>query len=243
MPPTKRINAWSSPRNVSTAFMYAFAQREDTQVFDEPLYAHFLSKTTTEARHPASQEILASQEQDGEKVVRDILLGAHQKPVAFFKQMAHHLIQLDEGFLFQMDNILLIRDPRAIIASYSKVIPNPSQQDVGVVKMYELYQKLKAGGSLAAVIDSSVLLSDPRRVLRELCRRLAIPFEERMLSWPAGPRPEDGIWARHWYSNVHRTTGFAPYQERRYQLPSHLEKLAESCRPYYETLYQASIQL
>jgi len=36
-----RINLWSSPRNVSTALMYSFAQRLDTTVVDEPLYAYY----------------------------------------------------------------------------------------------------------------------------------------------------------------------------------------------------------
>lgn len=40
----KRICLWSGPRNVSTALMY-LAQRADTVVYDEPLYAHYLSKT------------------------------------------------------------------------------------------------------------------------------------------------------------------------------------------------------
>ena len=38
----KIICLWSCPRNISTALMYSFAQREDVQVFDEPLYAHYL---------------------------------------------------------------------------------------------------------------------------------------------------------------------------------------------------------
>ena len=39
---TLRIQLWSGPRNVSTALMYSFAQRPDTRVVDEPLYAHYL---------------------------------------------------------------------------------------------------------------------------------------------------------------------------------------------------------
>ena len=42
---TLRINCWSGPRNISTSFMYAFRQRSDTTVFDEPIYAHYLRVT------------------------------------------------------------------------------------------------------------------------------------------------------------------------------------------------------
>ncbi|MBQ36281.1 MAG: sulfotransferase family protein, partial [Gemmatimonadaceae bacterium] len=32
----QRLCLWSGPRNISTALMYCFAQRADTQVVDEP---------------------------------------------------------------------------------------------------------------------------------------------------------------------------------------------------------------
>lgn len=243
MPGTiKRINTWSSPRNVSTALMYAFAQREDTRVFDEPLYAHYLSSTDGRVLHPGADEILASQERNGEKAIREILLGKYDKPIAFFKQMAHHLIGLDESFLLEMDNVLLIRDPAAIIHSYNKVIPNPSMEDIGIEKMYSLYQFLSKTGKLAAVVDSRELLADPASVLRQLCQRLDIPFDEAMLSWRPGARPEDGVWARYWYSRVHQSSGFEPYRELSFELPPRLQALASACRPFYDQLYEVAIK-
>lgn len=185
-----RINIWSSPRNISTAFMYAFAQRGDTTVFDEPLYAHYLRRSDTTAEHPGTPEILQSQENDGEKVVQNLILGNHPTDVVLFKQMTHHLIHLNEDFLFKTKNILLIRDPRRIIASYAKVIANPQMHDIGIQKQYELFQKLAKGGNVAAVVDARELLLNPRRVLEILCQKLDIPFDEKMLSWRAGARPD-----------------------------------------------------
>ena len=243
MPDTlKRINAWSSPRNISTAFMYAFAQREDTRVVDEPLYAYYLSKTDSPVAHPGRDRILPSQSQDGAEVVKEVLLGPYDRPVVLFKQMAHHLIHLDERFLLEMENILLIRDPRAILLSYSKVIPNPTMADVGILKLSELYRTLSSHGKLAAVIDARELLLDPAAILAQLCQRLSLPFEKRMLSWKPGPRPEDGVWAPYWYAAVHRSSGFQPYQPPQGSLPAHLEPLAEACRPYYEELYEAALK-
>lgn len=237
------INLWSSPRNISTALMYSFAQRPDTIVFDEPLYAHYLLHTDTQADHPAREEILATMENDGEKVVRDLILGQHPRPVALFKQMTHHLIQLDEEFLGKTLNVLLIRDPRAIIASYAKVIPNPTIADVGVKKQVQLMQTLNQRGTLRAIVDTQDLLRQPEAMLRQLCARLDIPFYPSMLEWPPGPRPEDGVWAPYWYDRVHRSTGFMPYQPRHYPLTGTLARLAESCRPYYEELYQHALQV
>lgn len=223
--------------------MYSFAQRPDTVVFDEPLYAHYLRHTTTQAQHPAEQEILATMENDGEKVVRDVILGQHSKPVALCKQMTHHLIQLDEAFLGKTKNVLLIRDPRAIISSYAKVIPNPTIHDVGIKKQWQLMQTLQAKGTLDAVVDTQDILRAPQNMLRRLCRQLGIPFYAAMLHWPAGPRPEDGVWAPHWYDKVHSSTGFRPYQPRTYHLTGPLAGLARTCRPYYEALYEYALQV
>lgn len=232
-----RINLWSSPRNISTALMYAFAQRPDTRVVDEPLYAHYLTHATNPPPHPGHAEILASQPQDGRRVVAHMLdPAAFERPVVVFKQMTHHLIELDREFLSDMQNVLLIRDPRAILASYSQVIQTPTAADIGIPQQFELWQQLKDRKALAAVLDAQLLLQDPRSVLSQLCARLNLPFFEAMLSWTAGPRPEDGVWAPYWYGNVHRSTGFQPYRPRTYELRPDLEAIAAECRPAYEAL-------
>jgi len=238
----KRINAWSSPRNISTAFMYAFAQRADTTVVDEPLYAHYLSTAGEALAHPGTPEILESQEREGQRVIEEVLFGDYPTEVVLFKQMTHHLLQLSWDFLTDMNNIMLIRNPREIIASYAKVIPHPTIQDVGVELQYELFRHLRQIERLDAVIDARELLLNPTKVLRQLCDRLELSFEEDMLRWEAGPRPEDGVWAKHWYHRVHQSTGFQPFVERQIVLPPHLEKLADRCRPYYEALFPYAIK-
>ena len=47
---TSPICLWSGPRNVSTALMYSFAQRNDVRVVDEPLYGHYLKVTGAQHR-------------------------------------------------------------------------------------------------------------------------------------------------------------------------------------------------
>ena len=64
---TKRINLISGPRNISTALMYSFANRPDTEVVDEPMYAHYL-KSTGIRYHPGTEEILDSLPEDIEEV-------------------------------------------------------------------------------------------------------------------------------------------------------------------------------
>jgi hypothetical protein len=87
------------------------------------------------------------------------------------------------------------------------------------------------------VIDSTDLLRAPEPTLRALCAALDVPFDPAMLSWPAGRRDTDGVWAPHWYDSVWRSTGFGPYREpQQTQLPPELEPLAERCQPYYEEM-------
>lgn len=236
-----RINVWSSPRNVSTAFMYAFAQRADTTVVDEPLYAHYLSKTDTQAKHPGTEEVLQVQDSDGEAVVRSVILGDYPTPVVLFKQMTHHLIQLDWSFMQQTKNVMLIRDPRAIIASYAQVIPNPGLHDVGVALQTQVFEYLSQHNCLTAIVDATQLLKNPGYVLEQLCHALGLEFTTDMLHWPAGPKDYDGVWAPYWYDQVHQSTGFQPYQASRYALPLHLEPLAAACQPHYERLLAHAI--
>ncbi len=237
-----RLNLWSSPRNVSTALMYAFAQRSDCQVVDEPLYAAYLAHFP-ELDHPGRAKILQSQANDPAEVIQRLLRGPYPHPVVVYKQMTHHLAALpDWSFAREMANVLLIRDPRAIIASYSKVIPEPTLQDVGIALQHRLYAYLQKQDALQAVLDARELLRNPPEVLRQLCERLGIPFDKAMLSWPAGPRPEDGVWAQYWYRRLHRTTGFQPHVEREITLNEQQEALAATCQPMYEDLKQYALR-
>ncbi|NUM49055.1 MAG: sulfotransferase family protein [Anaerolineales bacterium] len=231
-----RICLWSGPRNISTALMYAFAQRTDTTVFDEPLYAHYLSKTPARAYHPGAEQVIAEMENDGEKVVQNLILANHPTPVVFFKHMTHHLNDLNWDFLDQTVNILLTRDPRDMLPSYGAVIETPTLRDVGYAHHVELLEYLQARGQNPPILDSKQVLLNPRKVLTELCTRIGIPFQDQMLHWQPGPRPEDGSWAKYWYHSVHTSSGFAPYQPKTTPFPPHLEPLLAECLQYYEPL-------
>lgn len=238
----KRINVWSSPRNISTAFMYSFAQREDMTVVDEPLYAHYLINSQTEANHPGTKEIIDTMENDGEKVVKNMLHQPYPTPNVLYKQMTHHLIDLEEEFLLKMDNILLIRDPKRIIASYAKVVENPAMHDIGIKMQYDLFKKLNTKGKVAAVVDAKELLLHPEKVLHQLCNKMGLSFSKNMLQWKQGARPEDGCWAKYWYANVHQSSCFQPYVEKKIELFGNLAVLASKCQPYYDYLFQFAIK-
>ena len=231
----------SNPRNLSTALMYSFAQRQDTRVVDEPLYAYYL-KIRPDVDHPGKEEILASMSSNLQEVIEDVFLKTYDRPVVFFKNMAHHLIAMELDFMLSMTNLFLIRNPKQLIASIGKVMQQPEMEDIGSQQQYELYHWLKAKGQNPVVLDSGELLKDQEGVMQKLCTALDIPFDPHMLAWEAGARPEDGVWAKYWYHNIHQTTGFSRQETSSRPLPEHLKPLYEEARPYYEALYQHSIK-
>lgn len=229
------LNLISGPRNISTALMYSFAQRSDTVVVDEPFYACYLSKTGL--NHPGREQVLDSQSSE-EEVVKKNLFAQQQKPVLFIKNMAHHIEILNDDFLSKCKNIFLIRDPKQLIASYAQVIEKPAMRDIGIEHEYHLFQKTKD----AVVIDSGLVLQNPESVLKQLCARVGLKFEPSMLQWEAGPKSYDGVWAPHWYANVHRSTGFEKQATSDRPLPSHLLPLYEDASIHYQKLLQHALK-
>lgn len=232
---TKRLFLWSGPRNISTTLMYSFAQRADCVVYDEPLYGAYLEHTSAKKYHPSAQAILDDMECDPLKVV-SIMVGVQPKKVAFFKNMTHHLMDLDKAFLKNGFNILLTRNPREMLPSFDKIIPNPSLHDVGYAAHIKLLEYFEQEAIPYAVLEARKVLENPEGVLKKLCQAADIPFDAAMLRWPAGARPEDGIWAAHWYKSVHASTGFKPYEANEEAFPKHLNKLLGECQKLYAQL-------
>lgn len=237
----KTICLWSGPRNVSTALMYSFAQRGDTQVIDEPLYGHFLR--VSNAVHPGRDEAMASMNCDGEAVMNALLKDspADLVTVLFLKQMAHHLVDIDAGFMDQTENILLIRNPGDMLQSLTIQLPHAGLADTGLATQWQLYLDLVAKGQQPAIIDSRELLLDPAGILGKLCQHLDLEFDTAMLSWPAGRRKEDGVWEKYWYHAVHKSTGFAPYKPKS-PCPEALHELLDECQPYYDLLFNHALR-
>lgn len=241
-PAVVRIAMWSGPRNVSTALMRSFGNRPDTFVCDEPLYAHYLERTG--APHPGAEEVMARQERDWPKVV-SFLTGPtpEGKRIFYQKHMAHHLLpEIGRDWLDGLTHCFLIRDPREMLLSIDKVLPVLKLEDTGLPQQVEVFDHVqKRTGRAPPVVDARDLLSDPRSVLGKLCQALGVPFLENMLSWPQGRRSTDGVWARHWYGAVEKSTGFLPYRPKPDPLPAALKDLHRQCMEHYRVLHARRI--
>ena len=158
------------------------------------------------------------------------------------KQMAHHLVEISHDFFAHTHNILLTRDPVDMLPSLVNQLKIPTLRDTGYKMQAQLLHEFHALCQKYPVLDSRELLKNPRHVLTKLCETLNIPFDPTMLTWKAGPRPEDGVWAKHWYHNVHKSTGFQPYRPKTESFPDRLRPLLEKCQPYYDQLYDHAIK-
>ncbi len=239
-----RIAMWSGPRNISTALMRSFENRPDCVVSDEPLYGAWLAATGEP--HPMAAKIIAEMECDYGRLF-DTLTGPvpGNRPLWYQKHMCHHLLDdtpLD--WLGALCNVFLIRHPRRVVASYLKMRDRISPEAIGLPQQWRLFRFCREQtGTTPLVVDSDRFLEQPEAQLRQLCERLGIPFTEAMLSWPAGPRDSDGIWAPHWYRAVWKSTGFAPPRGSVDSLPEAGEAVVDSCLPIYQKLRVHAIDI
>ena len=239
-----RIAMWSGPRNISTAMMRAWENRGDTAVWDEPFYACYLDATGID--HPLDAEVIAAGETDWRRVVERLLGGVPdgQHPIFFQKHMTHHLLpEIDRGWMDSVVNCFLIRDPREVLASYARMRSTVTVEDVGMLQQAEIFDFVEARrGAAPLVLDARDVLENPSGVLGTLCAEVGVEFTDRMLAWPPGPRDSDGVWAKHWYRSVHRSSGFQPYVSKARPLSEHLESLARECEPRYRRLWERRLR-
>ena len=238
------IAMWSGPRNLSTAMMRSFENRKDTVVFDEPFYAHYLS--VTELNHPGRDQILDFQSTNWDEVVEKCRNTSFQKEsLCYQKHMAQHNLQgFDISWIKDVQNCILIRDPKCVIASYRKKLPIEDERHLGYIQQAEIIEFLeKERGITPPIIDADDILKNPESMMKKLCNVLDIVFYKSMLSWPAGARDSDGVWGAYWYEGVYESTGFKPYIKKEVNLDQKLSDIYEKCKKHYDSFYKKRIKL
>ncbi len=230
------IAMWSGPRNLSTAMMYAFGNRTDCAIWDEPFYAAYLAATGLD--HPMRDEIIAAGETDPAQVAARCTGSVPAgKPHFYQKHMAHHMIDgFPRGWMAELTNVFLIRHPARVVASYVRKREHPTLDDLGFRRLVDLYDHAVSLGQSPVVIDSADIRADPRAALSRLCERIGLPFEAAMLSWPSGGHRDDGPWAPHWYGAVHRSSGFDGPEDPLKDLDEDYAELVCAALPWYEAL-------
>ena len=236
---TLKIAMWSGPRNISTALMRSFENREDTFVSDEPFYAHYLQQTGID--HPMRKEVIEAGNSDWDEVSQYLTgIIPQDKSVWYQKHMAqHNLPGVDLDWTGRLTNCFLIRNPREVILSYSKKYEITSVYQLGFPQQFDLFTKLRGITKIAPIVlDSKDVLMNPNNMLQKLCEKLEIPFSDKMLSWPLGKRDSDGVWGQYWYDNVEKSTGFKAYQKTDDKIPNKYAVIYEKSLKYYQQLFE-----
>jgi hypothetical protein len=231
-----RIAMWSGPRTVSTALMRAWENRSDCAVWDEPLYPWWLMHTGME--HPGRDEVLLHHKGDLNLATLTARLAESPSPILYQKHMSHHLLpEVPREWMEGARHAFLVRNPSRMLASLAAKIPNATLQDTGLPQQVELLRWLDDQGHPApVVIDSDDVLASPRSILSSLCKSLMVPFDEKMLSWPAGSRQSDGAWAPYWYDSVVASTGFGPPANILAMVPERQQAILPACEDLYDEL-------
>ena len=169
--------------------MRAWDSRCDTRVIDEPFYAHYLEYTGYD--HPGADEVIRCGETDWRKVIAGLLENCGAESIVFQKHMTQHMLpHIARDWLGEVSNCFLIRDPRRMLLSFSKVIANPRLDQTGLPQQVALFDAVRATtGEVPPVVAAKEILLDPAAMLRKLCDALDIALAAgRCCSWQAGPR-------------------------------------------------------
>ena len=122
---------------------------------------------------------MASQPTDWRKVT-DALRGPIPDglPLWYQKHMTHHFLpEVDRGWLKDVTNCFLIREPLRVVASYRLKQPDVKVEGLGYLQQAEIFQRVADHrGEPPIVIDSKEMLVNPAAGLKLLCAALEIPF-------------------------------------------------------------------
>lgn len=227
------IYMWSGPRNLSTALMRSFENREDTKVWDEPFYAYYLKET--KKNHPLANEIINKYETNLEKIID--LVTEENDFIYFQKHMSHHIIKkIPINWIAKGINCFLIRHPKEVLLSYIQKNDLIDSNDLGYPAQLRLFNYIKTSNKKILVIDAKDLSEKPEIILKKICKKINIPFTEKMLNWPKGRRDSDGIWEKIWYKNVKSSTSFNKILNKEYEIPKKYNHIYNECLRIYDQL-------
>ena len=235
------LAVWSGPRNISTALMYSFGNRDDFEIIDEPFYGNYLIETGLD--HPMREEIILSQPENVTDVIDNLtkdrsIIGKN----LYQKHMTHHMVRsVPRGWLDQVKHVFLLRHPARVISSFAKKYNRISEQDIGFKKQVELFLEITERGLNPIVVNSEDIRKRPEETLTKLCNRINLGFQKSMLSWSKGGHIKDGVWASHWYGSAHKSTGFSGPEDKLPNLKGRNANLAEASMPFYSSLLKFAI--
>ena len=234
-----RIFMWSGPRNISTALLRSFSNRDDTIVYDEPFYSYYLKET--QLNHPMREKIINYYPTNEKEIIKLIL--RNENKIFYQKHMTHHILtKTNIDWLNKGINCFLIRHPAKVINSYIKKNKLKNITDIGFDQIYRLFNHVKDNITKNIIIvNADVLLEDPEKYIKKICNKLEITFTKKMLNWDRGIKSDYGIWYSHWYNDIINSTGFNKTENIITEVPYEYKNIYIESLKIYEHMNQYSI--
>ena len=103
------LAVWSGPRNISTALMYSFGNRDDFEIIDEPFYGNYLIETGLD--HPMREEIISSQPKNVSSVIDNLTQDRSAVGKNLYqKHMTKHMVgSVPRGWLGEVNHVFWLR--------------------------------------------------------------------------------------------------------------------------------------
>src|SRR5206468_9561641 len=104
----------------------------------------------------------------------------NDKRIFYQKQMTHHLLpEIDRGWLAKVTNCFLIRHPREVLVSYTKIVETPTLDDTGFPQQTEIFDWVRKNTErIPPVLDAADVLKNSRRMIGLLCDAVGVEFQE-----------------------------------------------------------------
>lgn len=240
----KMVALWAHPRSRSTALERIFIERPDFEVFHEPFALTAFNKDSA-IPHESLENDMPKTYED----VKSMLHKAREKKHVFHKDMCYHCLSSllkDPHFLLEQENIFLIREPAATIASHYKIYPGMPCEAIGYKALYEVFCYLtKLTGKIPFVVNADIFAVQPTSTLKAICHHLHIPFIESAMQWKPGC-PEQWLNWRNWHKDAECSSKIhAPSSSIDLDALESEPRLMEYYhyhRPFYERMNQFSIR-
>ena len=142
----RAVAMWSGPRNISTAMMRAWENRPDTVVVDEPLYAAYLAAHRARPSRPRGGASPPQPTSLAEAVaaLHAPLPTAHRPLREAHGPPPRHASRTPT-WIDAFRNVLLIRDPAEVVASYVRSREACEPDDIGLLQQQWLIDALGRG--------------------------------------------------------------------------------------------------
>jgi hypothetical protein len=205
--PNPIIALWAHPRSMSTAVERVMRERGDLTVFHEPFMADYY---THRAERLFPMVDTSGPEWVSYPVARDRILAAAEDRPVFFKDISYYVtarLPHDPEFARRLTHVFLVRDPRRSIASYWKLDPDMTFEEIGIKASWDLHQAVSAMGAKPLVVEAEAIVADPQGQIGRIWAMAGLNFAHHAFGWKAGQMPDAWGHVAGWHGKAVGSTG------------------------------------